>query len=134
MDDLFLILQRDDPLSLQTACGLLATAVSMGQNASVFLAYGALWQLVHEALDEGDLTCGNPTASKRLERARDSGSLALPSTLLAAAREEGRVHLFACSASCRILQLEPEALEKVDGIMGLAGFLAKVNGAQLIVI
>ena len=74
MDGLYLILQRDDALSLQTACGLLATAASMGRPAAVFLTYGALWKIAHEQLDEEELQAEDPAAAKLLRRARDTGA------------------------------------------------------------
>ena len=134
MQGLFLILQRDDPLSLQTACGLLATAASMGRPAAAFLTFGALQELVSDEPEEDQLELRDPAAQRLVNRARDTGSLADSRALLAAARETGQVRLFACSASVRILQLRPEQLEKVDTILGLAAFLSKAEAGQLTII
>lgn len=131
---LYLILQRDDALSLQTACGMLATATSMGRPASVFLTYGALWKVTKQLLDEDELQAEDPAAAKLLERARNTGSLASPSALLHAAREGDDLKLFACSASVRVLQLGPEELTRVDGILGLAAFLERAASGQLLVL
>lgn len=104
---------------------LAASAAASGQRVDVALFFGALAAWVKGRWDELDPS--PPLTAAQLERA------AMPplSEMLAAARDEGRVRLFACSASMRLLGLDAaEVQARVDAILGWQSFASMIAEAH----
>jgi predicted peroxiredoxin len=92
---------------------------------AICLFFGALDAWAQGRWD--DLDPALPLTARRLE-ALDFPPL---STLLAPGREEGRIRLYACSASVRFLGLEPAVVqESVDAVLGWQSFARMVAEAQ----
>jgi peroxiredoxin family protein len=101
---------------------LAASAAAAGDRVDVALFFAALDAWVGGRWD--DLDPGPPLTAARLE------SLGLPplSEMLATGREEGRIRLFACSASVRLLGLDAAKVQAaVDAQLGWQSFAKKIR-------
>ena len=83
------------------------------------------------AKDEGErLDPIPPLSVEHIER------LGLPSleSMIAGGREEGRIRLYACSASVRLLSLDTRTVQdRVDAILGWQTFSRLIRGASSVV-
>jgi predicted peroxiredoxin len=96
---------------------LAASAAAAGEQVEVALFFAALDAWVGERWDVLDPS--PPVSAARLE-ALDMPPL---SNLLSMGRETGLIRLFACSASCRTLDLDMERVQaKVDAVLGWQTF------------
>jgi peroxiredoxin family protein len=96
---------------------LAASAAAAGEQVEIALFFAALDAWVGGRWDA--LDPAPPVAAARLE------TLGLPSlsSLLVAGRETGLIRIFACSASCRILGLDPQRVHSVvDAVLGWQTF------------
>jgi len=92
---------------------LAASAAAAGEEVEIALFFGALDSWVAERWDA--LDPAPPVAAERLEAL----GMAPLSTLLAPGREAGRIRVYACSASSRILGLEMARVQAaVDAVLG----------------
>jgi peroxiredoxin family protein len=92
---------------------LAASAAAAGEEVEIALFFGALDSWVAGRWDA--LDPAPPIVPARLE------ALGLPplSSMLSAGRAEGKIRVYACSASCRILGLDMARVqEAVDAILG----------------
>lgn len=117
------------------AASLLLSASSMGWPCHLFLFYQALadfmggsWEsnLAERAARKAEQRgAAEAEASSDLERAFTAAALPSVSDVLDQARNgPGGLHLYACSASMRILGFDPsEVRRKVDEIVGLPTML-----------
>ena len=121
---------------LHTIIGMTATAASMGMEAHLFLTYGALWRVAKGTLDEAEPAHDDAEVNILYQRAIDGGVLPSLEDLLNSAREIGKVRLYACTTSIKVLRLTPDELSKVDAPMGHATFLemASQPDARLVVV
>lgn len=107
---------------------LAASTAAAGAPVAVGLFFDALASWVEERWDEP-----NPK-SVRLAASRAFESHPPLVDLLTSGRREGRLRLYACSASTRLLGLEPEAVQaKVDAIVGWPTFARLVRLAERVV-
>jgi predicted peroxiredoxin len=96
---------------------LAASAAAVGEQVEVALFFAALDAWAHDGWDRLDPQ--PPLTAERID------ALHMPplSSLLADGRAAGRIRLFACSASTRLLGLEPAAVQaRVDAIVGWQSF------------
>jgi len=92
---------------------LAASAAAAGEEVEIALFFGALDSWVAERWDA--LDPAPPVAAERLEAL----GMAPLSALLAPGREAGRIRVYACSASSRILGLEMARVQAaVDAVLG----------------
>ncbi len=107
---------------------LAASAAAGGDRVDVALFFGALdaWARGEwDALDPQP-----PVSADRLE------SLGIPplTEMLAGGREEGLIHLYACSASVRLIGLDlAQAQASVDAILGWQSFARMIREAGQVV-
>ena len=107
---------------------LAASAASQGDRVDLALFFAALAAWVGGGWDR--LDPAPPLAAGQIE------SLGFPplTELLAGARATGRVRLFACSASVRLLGLDAAAVqERVDLICGWSRFARMIAEADRVV-
>lgn len=107
---------------------LAASAAAAGERVDVALFFGALAAWAGGRWDEHDPQ--PPLTAERLD------SLDLPplSEMLAAGREEGRIRLYACSASMRLLGLDPAAVQaSVDAVLGWQSFSRMIRETPRVV-
>lgn len=107
---------------------LASSAAAAGDRVDVALFFAAL-----DAWARGGWDRLDPAAPVDPERL---ASLDFPplSDLLAAGRDEGRLRLYACSASARILGLDPTALQaRVDVLCGWQTFAKLIAEADQVV-
>jgi peroxiredoxin family protein len=123
---------------LYQAASLLLTAAGMGRPCMLFLFYGALATYVAGEWDDARSGDGEPDAewTKRLTRGFELSDTPTPSQVLEMARSaEGGVDVYACSASMRLLGLEPATVRgKVREVVGLATMLEMAQDAQTLYI
>lgn len=117
------------------AVNILLGASSMGKKCYLFLFYGALATYIEGVWDEtGSLDRpDSPEWQKRLKNGFDmSDTPSLHSLLDRTKDEPGGLTICACSASTRILGLEPsDVTRKVDQIVGLTTMLDLSKDAQV---
>jgi peroxiredoxin family protein len=107
---------------------LAASAAAAGERVDVALFFAALGAWAGGRWDELDPQ--QPLTVERLE------SLDLPplSEMLAAGRGDGRIRLYACSASMRLLGLDPAAVQaSVDAVLGWQSFSRMIQDAGRVV-
>jgi len=107
---------------------LAASAAAAGERVDVALFFGALDAWARGRWDELDPQ--PPLSAERLE------SLAMPplSEMLAAGREEGLIRFYACSASARMLGLDPAQVQaSVDAILGWQSFSRMIRDSARVV-
>ena len=69
-------------------------------------------------------------------KAEHIASLGMPSlaSMIAGGRDEGRIRLYACSASVRLLSLDTRTVQdRVDAILGWQTFSRLIQGASSVV-
>lgn len=124
-----LVLAHDDAWrSRFQVSSLAASAVAAGQEVAVALFFDAL-----AAWTTGRWDFHEPVPPVPLDRLE---ALDLPplSSLLAAGRDDGRLRLYACSASVRILGLDTARVqERVDAIVGWPTFHRLIRQAERVV-
>lgn len=124
-----LVLAHDDAWrSRFQVTSLAASAIAAGQEVAVALFFEALAAWVGGRWD-----LPQPQPPVPLDRLE---ALDLPpfSSLLAAGRDEGRLRLYACSASVRILGLDPASVQQsVDAIVGWPTFHRLIRQAERVV-
>lgn len=107
---------------------LAASTAAAGERVDVALFFGALDAWVRGRWDELDPQ--PPLSAERLE------SLAMPplSEMLAAGREEGLIRFYACSASARMLGLDPAQVQaSVDAFLGWQSFSRMIRDSARVV-
>lgn len=107
---------------------LAASAVSAGNRVDLGLFFGALdaW-----ARGEWDRLDPRPPVDPARLSSFDFPSL---STLLEPTRADGGLHLYACSASVRILGLDPAQVQsRVDAVCGWQTFTKLIAEAERVV-
>jgi len=107
---------------------LAASAAASGARVDVALFFGALDAWVGGRWD--DLDPSPPLAAARLE------SLAMPplSSMLEPGRADGSIHLYACSASTRLLGLDLARVQAaVDAILGWQTFSRMIEESEKVV-
>jgi peroxiredoxin family protein len=112
---------------LYQAVGLLLTASSMGWPCHLFLFYGALASYVDMTWDDVNIIAEEDSSWARALQTNfeQSGVSSLYEMLGKAREESGSVRVYACSASCKNLDLDLLTVrEKVDEIVGLPTMLA----------
>ena len=108
---------------------LAASTVAAGRRVDVAFFFGALDAWTRDEWDRID-----PEPPIDADRLR---GLAMPplSELLRSGRDRDLLHLYACSASVRILGLEPaEVQERVDAILGWQSFSRMIESASSVVV
>lgn len=107
---------------------LAASTAATGVPVAVGLFFDALACWVEDRWDE------RSPKSARLEASRELASYPPLAELLGPGREEGRLRLYACSASTRLLGLELQVVQaKVDAIVGWPTFARLVRLADRVV-
>ncbi len=107
---------------------LAASAAGQGDRVDLALFFAALDAWVRDGWDR--LDPAPPLAAERIEQ------LGFPplSDLIAGARTSGRLRLFACSASVRLLDLDTARVQgKVDLICGWSRFTRMIAEADRVV-
>lgn len=107
---------------------LAASVAATGGRVEIALFFGALEAWVRQRWDE--LDPAPPLSAERIE------AVAFPplSSLLAPGRESGAIHLYACSASTRLLGLDLATVQaRVDAILGWQTFAQKIATARRVV-
>jgi len=124
------------------AASLSLAAASLGWPCHVFLFYQALaayldgtWDTVgigDEAAEASDSSAPSKELARRLERGFEDAAFPSAYEMLQKARNEGGgVKIYACSASVRVLGLDPEAVRRqVDEIVGLSTMLRIAESAR----
>ena len=136
----------DEPLSLVlfsgtddrlTAASVIAAgAAVLGRPVRILLQYWGLEafrteRLAHTWRLSGD---ADATDAPRLAAALESGQVSWLDALRQA-KELGELEIHACAQSMDVLQLQPTDLDPlVDGVEGIAGFLAAAGDGQLLFI
>jgi peroxiredoxin family protein len=124
------------------AASLALAAASLGWSCHVFLFFRALATYLDGAWDtiavekepggaDGD-DIGSIELARKLERGFENAALPSAYAMLQKARSEGEgVKVFACSASVRLLDLDPDAVrQQVDEIVGLPTMLRIAESAR----
>ena len=107
---------------------LAASAAAAGERVDVALFFGALDAWVRGRWDKLD-----PQPPVSAERLESLGMLPL-SEMLAQGREDGLVHVYACSASARVLGLDNAAVQaSVDAILGWQSFSRMIRDSSRVV-
>jgi peroxiredoxin family protein len=120
---------------LHTMVGLVSTAASMGWEAHVYMTYGVLWRYCHETMSEAEVEIRTPEVKALFVKGIDAGRIPDLDELFEEARElgQGRVKIYACTTSIKLLQMDSKLLEGFDGLLGHASFLQIAEGGQLVV-
>lgn len=107
---------------------LAASTAATGADVVIGLFFDALACWVDDRWDEPS------PKSARLEASQQLELLPPLSGLLEPGRREGRLHLYACSASTRLLGLDSRVVQsKVDAIVGWPTFARLVRVAERVV-
>lgn len=107
---------------------LAASAAAAGERVDVALFFGALDAWARGRWDELD-----PQPPVSAERLESLGMLPL-SEMLAQGREDGLVHVYACSASARMLGLDNATVQaSVDAILGWQSFSRMIRDSSRVV-
>ena len=107
---------------------LAASAAAAGERVDIALFFGALDSWAGGRWDDYDPR--PPLTSGRLE-ALDMPPL---SEMLASGRESGTIRVYACSASSRLLGLDPAAVQgAVDAVLGWQSFSRMIRDAGKVV-
>jgi peroxiredoxin family protein len=107
---------------------LAASAAAAGDRVDVALFFGALDAWANGRWDELDPQ--PPLTPDQLE------SFDLPplSEMLASGREQGQIHVYACSASTRLLKLDAARVQaSVDALLGWQSFSRMIREAGRVV-
>jgi peroxiredoxin family protein len=107
---------------------LAASAAAAGERVDVALFFGALGAWAEGRWDELD-----PQPPLSAERVEACGMPPL-SEMLAAGRDSGLIHLYACSASTRLLGLDTAKVQAaVDALLGWQSFARMIREAGRVV-
>jgi len=124
------------------AASLSLAAASLGWPCHIFLFFQALatyldgtWdtmEIGNEAVGVGDSSAPSKALARKLERGFEDAAFSSAYEMLQKARNEGGgVKIYACSASVRVLGLDPEAVRRqVDEIVGLPTMLRIAESAR----
>jgi peroxiredoxin family protein len=107
---------------------LAASAAAAAEQVDVALFFGALEAWARARWDE--LDPAPPLTPERLER------LAMPplTEMLASGREQGKIRVYACSASARLLGLDLAGVqERVDAVLGWQSFSRMIRETPRVV-
>jgi predicted peroxiredoxin len=122
MADLLILAQGGTWQDRFQISSLAASAAAVGEQVDIALFFRALEAWARNEWDRIDPQA--PLSPERID------ALQMPplSSLLATGRAEGRIRLFACSASTRLLGLDPATVQaRVDAIVGWPSF-ARMSG------
>jgi peroxiredoxin family protein len=104
---------------LYQAASCAVTATSSGWRVEAVFYFAALEKLLSGRLDEVTFDPPQPERGQRLADRIDEIDTHGPASLFAAARATGNLGLYACSASCALLDRDPAAaLQEVDQVVG----------------
>ena len=118
---------------LYQAMSLVLTASSMGWPCHLFLFYGALASYMNDTWNDVNIATGPDLDwADTLQTSFEQGSFPSLYEMLGKAREgNGGVHIYACSASCKTLDLDTLAVrDKVDEVVGLPTMLQISENAK----
>ena len=113
---------------------LVATAVSLDGEASVFLTYDALIRYVNGTLDEAKPALDDDKMNAIYTEGIEEGRIPSITDLLRQAKEMGNVKIYGCSTSVAFLRLDSKLTKKLDGVIGYTTFLTSALDAKLVVI
>ena len=107
---------------------LAASTAAAGHSVALALFFAALHSWVKDRWDTLD-----PSPPLEVDRVERQGLPTL-SSLLERGREEGQIRVYACSASVRLLGLDPSPVQtRVDAILGWQSFSRMIRHAQQVV-
>ena len=107
---------------------LAASAAAAGERVDLALFFGALDAWVAGRWD--DLDPAPPVTAARIE----TSGLPPLSHMLVSGREQGRIRLYACSTSMRLLGIDPAALQAaVDAVLGWQSFSRMIQESSRVV-
>jgi len=110
------------------ASALAASATAVGDEVELVLLSGALAAWVEEEWSRLDPE--PPLTAGRIDE------VAFPplATLLETARATGKLRLYGCSASARLLDLDPDRVQdRIDAILGWQSFASRIAKADRVV-
>jgi peroxiredoxin family protein len=125
VERLAVFLHSGDYDRVHQGLSIAVSAAAAGRETDVFFFWWALDRLVRDDLDAPDFGPG------REELAEEFAERGFPTIrqLLEAAKESGKVRLFACSGSLAILGKTAQAVQgKVDDLVGWATILDRTAG------
>ncbi|MGI5863902.1 MAG: hypothetical protein ACOX6T_17860 [Myxococcales bacterium] len=124
MDRVAVFLHSGDYDRVQQGLSIAVAAASAGREADVFFFWWALDRLIRDDLDAPSLPGHEDLEEEFVER-----GFPTIRQLIEAARESGKVRLFACSGSLAILGKTAQAVQgKVDDLVGWATILDRTAG------
>lgn len=120
---------------LHTMVGLVSTAATMGWEIHVYMTYGVLWRFCHGTMAEAEVAISTEEVREAYLRGLDAGRIPDLDELFAEARElgGGRLKLYACTTSVKLLHIEQDKLREFDGLLGHASFLQIAADGKLVV-
>ena len=137
MDDtISLVLFSGTDDKLQAAAVMTAGAAALGKTVHIFLQYWALdaFRADRIGLDHGLSPEAGAAGAAAVAAAAKAGQASWADTLRQS-KELGEIEIHACAQSMDILKLDQADLDPlVDGIEGIAGFLAAAGDGQLLFI
>lgn len=120
---------------LHAMVSLVATAVSLGGDAQVFLTHAALHAWLQDDLSLLPVQTGSQAYDAFYQAALDAERLPDLRALFRQAQEKGGVRIFACQASVALWRAySQEQLESLDAIVGHSTFLQLAADRQLVFI
>jgi len=129
-----IIVQGSSYDKLHLMATLVATAVSLDGEATIFLTYDALVRYLNGTLDEAVPSLDDQKMNALYLEGIEEGRIPSIMDLLRQAREMGHVKIYACSQSVAFLKLDPKLTEKLDGVIGYTTFMTSALDARLVVI
>lgn len=124
MDRVAVFLHSSDYDRVQQGLSIAVAAASAGREADVFFFWWALDRLIRDDLDAPSFPGHEDLEEEFVER-----GFPTIRQLIEAARESGKVRLFACSGSLAILGKTAQAVQgKVDDLVGWATILDRTAG------
>jgi peroxiredoxin family protein len=125
------------------ATSILLSASSMGWTCHLFLFYDALASYLDGSWDEVNITQyaaedplqAQPPWLAKMERGFEAGNLpSLYEMLEKATREGGGTKIYACSTSCKVLDVDvPTVRKRVDEVVGLTTMLQVTESANHVI-
>ena len=107
---------------------LAASEAAAQHSVDIALFFAAL-----DAWTKGEWDRLDPSPPLSVEHVESLGMPSLES-MLASGREDGRIRLYACSASVRLLSLDTRTVQdRVDAILGWQSFSRLIHGASSVV-
>ena len=108
---------------------LIATTISLDAEAFVYLSHEALLDYLENKMDDAPSQFQKPELCRILE----TGKITAPSKLLKQAKRLGKVHIYGCSESAKLLHIPSEKTKELDGVVGYTTFLQLISDAKWIV-